>query len=86
MSKTGQIVASSDERVEQVSDVVFAAGGRVLVNGHRKGNDHEIGFYDLVHPDRPPRVFPGDIFPFRWRFRPMADWWLVDRKWSGGGC
>jgi len=50
--ETGQIVASIGERVDNVA---FAAGGRVLVVAMAKGENHEIGFYDLAHPDRPPR-------------------------------
>jgi WD40 repeat protein len=65
---TGQIVASLNEGVpdrrEYPASSTFAAGGRVLavaININRR-NDHEIGFYDLVHPDRAPRRVPGISF------------------------
>jgi eukaryotic-like serine/threonine-protein kinase len=54
--ETGQIVASSDGIIRAAT---FAAGGRVLVVAIGKGNDHEIGFYDLAHPGRAPRRVPG---------------------------
>ena len=54
--ETGQSVASTGGRVRAAT---FAAGGRVLVVAMNKGNDHEIGFYDLAHPDRAPRRVPG---------------------------
>ena len=57
--ETGLIVASINERVH---DPTFAAGGRVLVVAIAQGNDHEIRFYDLVHPDRAPRRVPGRDF------------------------
>jgi WD40 repeat protein len=50
------IAASLNERVRAVS---FAAGGRVLVAAIEKGNDHEIGFFDLNHPGQVPRRLPG---------------------------
>jgi WD40 repeat protein len=53
---TEQIVASMNERF---SAATFAAGGRVLVVAVARGNDHEIRFYDLAHPDRAPRHVPG---------------------------
>ncbi len=58
--ETGQIVASIGERVD---DAAFAAGGRVLVVPIKQGNGHEIRFYDLTHPDRPPRRVPGSELP-----------------------
>jgi WD40 repeat protein len=54
--ETVQIVASIGEHVY---DATIAAGGRVLVAAINKGNDHEIVFYDLVHPDRAPRRVRG---------------------------
>jgi serine/threonine protein kinase/WD40 repeat protein len=54
--ETGQIVASSDERF---SIGTFASGGRVFVLAAPLGNDHEIRFYDLTHPDRAPQHVPG---------------------------
>ncbi|MCW5554810.1 MAG: protein kinase [Verrucomicrobiae bacterium] len=58
--ETGQIVASSGGPIR---DATFAAGGRVLVVVVDKVNDdHEIGFYDLAHPDRAPRRVPGKHF------------------------
>jgi WD40 repeat protein len=49
---------------ESVNDIAFAAGGRVLVAlVLMRGIDHEIRFYDLEHPDRPPRVVPGKDLP-----------------------
>jgi hypothetical protein len=62
--ETGQIVASINERVR---DSTFAADGRVLVVAIAQGNDHEIGFYDLAHPERAPRRVPG-----RYYFRSLA--------------
>ena len=53
--EAGQIVASIDGNIR---DTTFAAGGRVLVTDIAQGNDHEIRFHDLAHPDRSPqRVF-----------------------------
>ena len=57
--ENGQIVASINEGVNAA---VFAADGRVLVAAFARGNDHEIRFYDLVHPDRAPRRVPGRHF------------------------
>jgi WD40 repeat protein len=54
--ETGQIVASLEGRF---GDVVFAAGGKVMVVVRPTGNGHEILFYDLVHADRAPRRVPG---------------------------
>ena len=48
---------------EQVTDVAFAVGGRVLVVLVVSQQDHEIRFYDLFHPDRPPRCIPGKHQP-----------------------
>ena len=42
-----------------ICDATFAAGGRALVVAIEQGYDHEIGFYDLVQPERAPRRFPG---------------------------
>ncbi|MBI3414273.1 MAG: protein kinase [Verrucomicrobia bacterium] len=53
---SGQIVTSIGERVDHA---VFAAAGQVLVAEIWLGNDHEIRFYDLTHPDRSPRRVPG---------------------------
>jgi len=57
--ESGQIVAPIGERVY---DATFASGGRVLVVAIAQGNDHEIRFYDLAHPDRPPQRVPGRDF------------------------
>ena len=54
--KTGQIVASA---AGFFRDATFAAGGRVLVVAIDNGTNHEITFYDLAHPDRPPRRVPA---------------------------
>jgi WD40 repeat protein len=53
--QTGQIMASISERF---SAATFAARGRVLVVAVDPGNDHEMRFYDLLHPDRAPRRVP----------------------------
>src|ERR1044071_2994755 len=53
--ETGQIVASINEHVHNAT---FAAGGQLVVD-IAQGNDHEIRFYNLTHPDRVPRRFPG---------------------------
>ncbi len=57
--ETGQIVASHEGQVGELGDVVFAAGGQVMVAVRVTGNNHEILFYDLVHADRAPRRVPG---------------------------
>ena len=57
--ESGQIGASIDGLIR---DSAFAAGGRVLVAAIARGDDHEIGFYDLAHPDRVPRRVPGRDF------------------------
>jgi WD40 repeat protein len=54
--ETEQIVASIGGLIR---DTTFAAGGRVLVAALARGNDHEIRFYNLAHPDRSPRLVPG---------------------------
>jgi WD40 repeat protein len=54
--ETGQIVASLNGGVKGAR---FAADGRVLVVAYDQGTDHEVGFYDLAHPDREPRRVPG---------------------------
>jgi WD40 repeat protein len=79
--ETGQIVASINE---EVNHSTFAAGGRVLVVIVTlvNGNAHEIGFYDLAHPDRPPRRVPG-----RYRSQSLAaspDGGLVASSTQGG--
>jgi serine/threonine protein kinase/WD40 repeat protein len=58
--ETRQMVASIGGLVR---DATFAAGGRVLVVAIQQGNDHEIGFYDLVHPGLAPRRVSGRDFP-----------------------
>jgi eukaryotic-like serine/threonine-protein kinase len=58
--ETRKLVASSDKRVY---DSAFAAGGRVLVVAIQLGDDHEVGFYDLTHPDRPPQRARGRHLP-----------------------
>jgi WD40 repeat protein len=75
---SGKIVASTDERVH---DAIFAAVGRVLVVVINKGN-HEIGFYDLVHPDRAPRRVPGRSGS--WHLAASPDGGLVASSTQGG--
>jgi WD40 repeat protein len=58
--ETGQMVASSDG-VNRAA--TFALGGRVLAVAVARGNDHEIEFYDLAHPDQPRRRVPGKDYP-----------------------
>ncbi|MCI0539416.1 MAG: WD40 repeat domain-containing protein, partial [Verrucomicrobiales bacterium] len=53
--ETGQIVAS----IGAYSHATLAVGGRVLVVAVNGNDDHEIAFYDLVHPNQPPRRVPG---------------------------
>ena len=57
--ETGQIVVSINQGFNAAS---FAAGGRVLVTAVARGRDHEIGFYDLAHPDRAPQRVQGKNF------------------------
>jgi WD40 repeat protein len=57
--ETRQIVASINQRFHAAS---LAAGGRVLVAALVQGNDHEIAFYDLSHPNRAPRRVQGRQF------------------------
>jgi WD40 repeat protein len=54
--ETEQIVASSGGLFR---DAIFAPGERVLVVAIEEGLNHEIRFYNLAHPDRPPRRVPG---------------------------
>ncbi len=54
--ETGQIVASINERVHNAA---FAAGGQTLVVDIAQGDDHEIRFYKVTHPDQAPRRVPG---------------------------
>jgi WD40 repeat protein len=54
--ETGHMVGSIKQRF---TTAIFAAGGRVLVLSIRKDDDHEIGFYDLVHPAQGLRRVPG---------------------------
>jgi WD40 repeat protein len=77
--ETGQIVASIGGVIR---DATFAAGGRVLVVVVDKGNDHEIGFYDLAHPDRSPRRVPGRDHSFSLAVSP--DGGLVASSTVGG--
>jgi WD40 repeat protein len=53
---TGRQAAALDERVRAVS---FAADGQVLVAAIERGNDHDIGFFDLRRPEPVPRRIPG---------------------------
>jgi WD40 repeat protein len=55
--ESGQIVASINQGF---IDATFAAAGRVLVATINlvNGNDHEIRFYDLIHPGQAPRCVP----------------------------
>jgi len=53
---TGRIVASMND---PLYDVVFAAGGRVLVAAVHRGLDHEVRIHDLSNPDGAPKMFPG---------------------------
>jgi WD40 repeat protein len=58
---TGQSVVTLSE---QIKDVAFAVGGRVLVALVRVSpDDNEIRFYDLDHPDRAPRRISGKHEP-----------------------
>jgi len=50
------LVASIGERYHAAA---LAAGGRVLVAAIELGSDHEIRFYDLANPGRPPRRVAG---------------------------
>ncbi|HEV3257447.1 MAG TPA: WD40 repeat domain-containing serine/threonine-protein kinase, partial [Gemmataceae bacterium] len=54
--ETAQVVESINETV---SETAFGAEGRVLVVGMVKGDDHEIVFFDLAHPDQAPRRCGG---------------------------
>jgi WD40 repeat protein/tRNA A-37 threonylcarbamoyl transferase component Bud32 len=54
--ESGQMVASIDGVIR---DATLTTDGRTLVLAITQGNDHEIRFCDLAHPDRPPRSFPG---------------------------
>jgi len=58
--ETGRIVVF----IKDFNTVTFAAGGRVLVVAFCSftSEGHEIGFYDLAHPDRPPRRVRGSSF------------------------
>jgi len=76
---TGQIVASIGGIIR---DATFAAGGRVLVVAIEQGDDHEIGFYDLVHSDLPPRRVPGRHHTFSLAVSP--DGGLVASSTEGG--
>ncbi len=59
--ETGRIVVTNKE---SFGDATFAAGGRVLVVAFCSFSTegHEIVFYDLAHPDRPPRRVRGSSF------------------------
>ena len=54
--ETGERMASTDGHIR---DAVFAAGGRVLVVSVVQGDNHEIMFHDLAHPEREPRRVAG---------------------------
>lgn len=77
--ETGQSVASIGGLIR---DATFAAGGRVLVVAIAQGNDHEIGFYDLPHPDRAPRRVPAKHFSYSLAVSP--DGGLVASSTGGG--
>src|SRR4029077_11055695 len=47
-----------------VSETAFGAEGRELVVGMVKGDDHEIVFFDLAHPDQAPRRCGGKLVLF----------------------
>ena len=58
---TGQSVVALSE---PVSDEAFAVGGRVLVAFVMvSGRDNEIRFYNLDHPEWPPRHISGKSWP-----------------------
>ena len=44
---------------ESIVAAALAGGGKVLVTTCPKGNDHEIAFHDLTHPELPPRRVSG---------------------------
>jgi WD40 repeat protein/serine/threonine protein kinase len=68
---------------EPIYDQTFAAGGRVLVALVAvSGRDNEIRFYDLDHPDRPPRRVPGKHLPAKLAVSP--DGRLVVASAQGG--
>jgi WD40 repeat protein len=54
--ESGQVVASVDGVIR---DATFTTDGQALVVAVTVGNNHEIQFFDLVHPQRPPRCVPG---------------------------
>jgi WD40 repeat protein len=88
--ETGQIVAFITEQFihtnqpefAPVTTANFAAGGRVLVAAIFQEPDHEIRFYDLVHPDRAPRRFPGKHMA--WSVADSPDGGLVAASNEGG--
>ena len=80
--ETAQIVVSISE-----PDYVatLARGGRVLVVTTKQGtsdSSHEIRFYDLTHPNRPPRRVPGRLFSYSLAVSP--DDGLVAASTGGG--
>lgn len=44
---------------ERVRARTFACAGRVLVAAIERGNNYEVGFFDLEEPDQSPRRVPG---------------------------
>lgn len=57
--ESGQIVASINRNF---TDACFAANGSVLVVALHNRMSSEIGFYDLVRPDRAPKLVQGGFF------------------------
>jgi serine/threonine protein kinase/WD40 repeat protein len=60
--ETGRSVAFVDGLIR---DADFAAGGQVLVAATAQGDDDEMQFYDLLHPNRNPLRVPGKD-PAKW--------------------
>jgi serine/threonine protein kinase/WD40 repeat protein len=55
-AETGRVVASINGLIREAK---LALGGRILAASVKLGNDHEIQFYDLLHPEAPPRRVSG---------------------------
>jgi WD40 repeat protein len=72
------IVAS----VGAIRDITFAARGRVLVAAIDRGNDHEILFCHLAHPDRALQRVPGRNLS--WPLAVSSDGGLVASSTIGG--
>ena len=61
--ETGQRVLFCSFDGGMIIDAVGAAGGRVLVVAIARSDSHETRFYDLAHPDNPPRSVSGRFLP-----------------------